>query len=339
MKFTQILFFVLQHIRKNIVLLPIFFFFLMSILVINIDTSLIFTVSLWENIATNFFGRKVGTRYIQFNGLNRTAYKKDHIRFNNVISWKKNYLLNKVYFSTSFINLKNDNNLKPEVAYLNADLNKEEIIKENKNKSGIYRWTNLNTGSTYVGSSVNLAKRLNYYYNYSCLTKKNMVIYKAILKYGYSNFKLEILEYCAPEECVKREQYYLDLLKPEYNLLKTAGSSLGYKHTEETIAKFKAKKFTPDQLAKLRAHLTQLNQSENQRLGARERMLKINAAKGIKVEVTDLITNETIVYDSLRKTAEALNTDLKALRYNEMVQEKRDEIVPFKKQYIIKIKR
>ena len=89
----------------------------------------------------------------------------------------------------------------------------------------------------------------------------------------------------------------------------------------------------------MRAHLTQLNQSENQRLGARERMLKINAAKGIKVEVTDLITNETIVYDSLRKTAEALNTDLKALRYNEMVQEKRDKIVPFKTKYIIKIKR
>lgn len=242
------------------------------ILAINVETSLIFTVSLWENIVTNFFGRKVGRVSLQFNSLNRTAYKRDHIRFNDVIPWKIKYLLNKVYFSTSSISLKNDNNLEPEVTYLNADLNKEEIIKENRNKSGIYRWTNLNTGFIYIGSSVNLAKRLNYYYNYSCLTKQNMVIYKAILKYGYSNFKLDILEYCAPEECVKREQYYLDLLKPEYNLLKTAGSSLGYKHTEETIAKFKERKFTPEHLAKLRTHLTQLNQSESQRLGAKERM-------------------------------------------------------------------
>lgn len=30
------------------------------------------------------------------------------------------------------------------------------------------------------------------------------------------------------------EQYYLDLLKPSFNILKTARSSLGYKHTEQT---------------------------------------------------------------------------------------------------------
>ena len=34
-----------------------------------------------------------------------------------------------------------------------------------------------------------------------------------------------------------REQYYMDLLKPEYNILKTAGSSLGYQHLEEAKKK------------------------------------------------------------------------------------------------------
>lgn len=64
-----------------------------------------------------------------------------------------------------------------------------------------------------------------------------MVIYKALLKYGYSGFKLEILEYCNQKEKVLiREQYYLDLLKPPYNILKQAGSSLGFRHTEETRA-------------------------------------------------------------------------------------------------------
>jgi hypothetical protein len=64
-----------------------------------------------------------------------------------------------------------------------------------------------------------------------------MIIYKALLKYGYSGFKLEILEYCNQmEEVLTREQYYLDLLKPEYNILKQAGSSLGFRHTEETRA-------------------------------------------------------------------------------------------------------
>jgi hypothetical protein len=35
---------------------------------------------------------------------------------------------------------------------------------------------------------------------------------------------------------LEREQYYLDLLKPEYNILKVAGSSLGFKHSEESRA-------------------------------------------------------------------------------------------------------
>lgn len=64
-----------------------------------------------------------------------------------------------------------------------------------------------------------------------------MIIYKAIIKYGYSGFKLEILEYCDPKDLIKREQHYLNLLKPKYNILLTAGSSYGYKHTEETKSK------------------------------------------------------------------------------------------------------
>jgi len=51
---------------------------------------------------------------------------------------------------------------------------------------------------------------------------------------------LEILEYCdgsTREDLIKREQYYIDLLKPEYNILQKAGSSLGFKHSEETLTK------------------------------------------------------------------------------------------------------
>ena len=71
---------------------------------------------------------------------------------------------------------------------------------------------------------------------------KNSLIHKALLKYGYSNFKLEILEYCDTVNCIEREQFYraaLDLYKPNYNILKLAGSSQGFKHSPETIAKLK----------------------------------------------------------------------------------------------------
>jgi GIY-YIG catalytic domain len=204
----------------------------------------------------------------------------------------------------------------PSVTYSNSDTDKELVIKENKGKSGIYRWTNLETGKSYIGSSVNLGRRLRDYYNYSFLThpaNNKMVVYKALVKYGYSKFKLEILEYCGANHVLEREQYYLDRFKPAYNLLASANSSLGYRHTKES-------------LVKLRKHLTELN-----------------AKKGILVEVTDLETapppseggggrrspplrskgggpTKVITkYESIRKAAEALNSDGKAIRYNEKI--------------------
>jgi hypothetical protein len=130
----------------------------------------------------------------------------------------------------------------PEISYSNADTLKEAILNENKSKSGIYRFTNTINGKSYIGSSVNLRKRFNHYYSGSSLlrTKTTSAISNALLKYGYSNFTLEILEYCDPSDTIKREQHYLDLLKPEYNILSIAGSSLGRKHTESTKAKLRA---------------------------------------------------------------------------------------------------
>ena len=68
-----------------------------------------------------------------------------------------------------------------------------------------------------------------------------MVINKALLKYGYSEFKLEILENCDAKDLVKKEQYYMDILNPEYNVLNTAYSSLGYKHTPSCFARYATK--------------------------------------------------------------------------------------------------
>lgn len=50
---------------------------------------------------------------------------------------------------------------------------------------------------------------------------------------------MELLEYCDNVDTLKREQYYMDLLKPEYNIVKIAGSTLGYKHTSESLEKMR----------------------------------------------------------------------------------------------------
>jgi hypothetical protein len=140
----------------------------------------------------------------------------------------------------------NNINIIPVVSYSNTDKYKHIIYKENKNKSGIYRWNNLVTGSSYVGSALNLTNRLSNYFSPVFLKRSVLrgksIIYNSLLKYGYCNFSLDIIEYCESSILIKREQYYIDTLNPEYNILKRAGSILGYKHTKETLLKFKERK-------------------------------------------------------------------------------------------------
>lgn len=107
------------------------------------------------------------------------------------------------------------------------------------------------------------------------LKRSNSIIFSAILKSGIGNFSLTILEYCLPEEQFQREDYYITTLQPEYNILQKAGSSLGYKHSEEVRKKM------------------------------RELGRKHPDAKGI--EVLDLTTNETSCYDSILAASKALN--------------------------------
>lgn len=124
--------------------------------------------------------------------------------------------------------------LVPVKVYANSDKEKELIITENTGRSGIYKWVHIEYGKSYIGSSSKLNIRLRQYFNFNHISypKRNMVIYKALLKYGYAAFRLEILEYCSPEVLLEREQFYFDLLNPEYNILKIAGSPLGYRHSE-----------------------------------------------------------------------------------------------------------
>jgi group I intron endonuclease len=187
-----------------------------------------------------------------------------------------------------------------------ADSDKKKIVGENKRKSGVYRLTNLENGKFYVGSSVDLGCRFTTYYCfiYISVRTKSSLICRALLKYGYSKFKVEILEYCGKEILLQREQYYLDLLKPEYNILKTAGNSLGFKHSEDTLAKFRARKHTEETLEKFKT-----------RVLSAEARAKISAIKGSKVVVSDLLTGEINEYNSIHMAAKGLGAPYSTVRY------------------------
>lgn len=63
----------------------------------------------------------------------------------------------------------------PVKKYSNADLQKSQIINENQGKAGVYRLVNLVNGKTYIGSSVNLAKRLKRYFTFSFISNKKKI--------------------------------------------------------------------------------------------------------------------------------------------------------------------
>lgn len=205
----------------------------------------------------------------------------------------------------------------PVIVYRNADIDKLQITKENKGKSGVYRWVNLVNGKSYVGSSVDLGRRMGHYFSLAYLEryvkKGKSQIYASLLKYGYSSFSLEILEYCEKSLAVSREQYYIDLLNSEYNILKKAGSPLGYKHSDETIERLRAFAVRPDNLEKLKIFNASLAQKERMRINTsseehKKHLKRIQLASSHSVIVLDTFNNETTVLPSIHEAARFMGT-------------------------------
>ena len=179
------------------------------------------------------------------------------------IKKKKNMLNNKskkiqLKYYSSYVG--NSFSIVPVITYPNSDLDKDKAIRQNINKSGIYRWINIVNNKNYTGSSINLGRRFKEYYNYNHISKakRNVPIHNALLKYGYSSFKLQVLEYCDIPNLIEREQYYMDILKPEYNVLTVAGSVLGFKHSEATKELFRLSR-----LGRVPSEATRLKLSAN----------------------------------------------------------------------------
>lgn len=224
--------------------------------------------------------------------------------------------INKLFFVTHFFNnpwryIHTSLTATAIKTYDNADTQKKSIIEDNRGKTGIYLWVNKKNGKSYVGSAVNLANRFYAYYNLKYTLKSAMAISRALLKYGHSEFSLHILEYCEVHNVLEREQYYLDLILPEYNILKKAGSSLGYRHTEETLVKFKERKHSEE--SRLRIGSSRIGMALNE-----ETRMKISSSLkgvgGIKVWVTNIETKEKIAYESLTEAALAVGVSHHTIR-------------------------
>jgi hypothetical protein len=110
--------------------------------------------------------------------------------------------------------------------------------------AGVYMIKNSINGKSYIGSSISLYKRLSEHFEK--LRKgihKNPHLQSSYLKYG-NVFNFEILKICKPEEVFQTEQYYLDAIKPEYNINKMATGRHGPMR-KETIEKRSLSQYKP----------------------------------------------------------------------------------------------
>lgn len=137
-------------------------------------------------------------------------------------------------------------NIKPVMVfeYLTNPDTKKLAYRTLKPFSGIYLIVNLVNGKYYIGSAVtgNIYMRLH---KHLFSKMGNVLVGKAVEKYGLENFVFLVLELVPQQETVdvklllEREDHYIMYFKPEYNFAPLATNSVGWNHSEESIQKMK----------------------------------------------------------------------------------------------------
>lgn len=128
---------------------------------------------------------------------------------------EKNYMA----FSSHFLNTKKkDKNFR--LNPLNSQhANSFSFLKD---KQGVYMITNNVTKKFYVGISINLYARFQNYFTVKRLQENSSSrINRALLKYGYNNFTVSILEIFTDSSFSDlriKEDFYIEVLKPQYNI-------------------------------------------------------------------------------------------------------------------------
>lgn len=86
----------------------------------------------------------------------------------------------------------------------------------------IYKIENTVNGKLYIGSTKNFESRKNIHLRQlRSGTHHNIHLLRAFIKYGEEKFVFSILEEC--ELLFEREQYWINILKPEYNIGSVGG--------------------------------------------------------------------------------------------------------------------
>lgn len=107
-----------------------------------------------------------------------------------------------------------------------------EYTRKQLSQAGVYAIRHIASGNTYIGSTGRSfkARWKEHKVDMRRNVARNQYLQRAWNKYGEPAFEFIILEACDPNECIAREQHYIDMLKPEYNIAPSAGSNIGMKN-------------------------------------------------------------------------------------------------------------
>lgn len=111
---------------------------------------------------------------------------------------------------------------------------KLDITQEDYHKSGVYIIKSMIDNKIYIGSTKDFITR--YKTHKSKLYRgihHSVYLQNFYNKYGNEKLTFSIIEFCDKEHLIKREQYWLDKLKPQFNTRKIAENNEGTKRTQE----------------------------------------------------------------------------------------------------------
>jgi group I intron endonuclease len=172
---------------------------------------------------------------------------------------------------------------------------------KNKLNTGVYRILNSVNGKSYVGSTSKVGFQIRWTIHKEELRSgrhRNRHLLAAWRKYGEESFEFLIVERCQPENCLSREQFWMDKDKTYerrcgYNLAKSAWNCLGMKRSAAT-----------------KARLSELAKGNQRFLGRRH-----TAASKLKMSLAQkgkTISKETLAKMSAANKGKKLSVETKA---------------------------
>lgn len=194
----------------------------------------------------------------------------------------------------------------------------------------VYVIQNRINNKIYLGSTFDLSTRINRHLNE---LKKNIhhsiALQRAYNKYGIDQFDFKIIKFCNKTDCRKIEQFYLNVLNPEYNTSLSATAPMeGRKHTIATLDKFKSrvvlkgtdsphygKKHTLASRKKMSKSRTGLKRTENTRKKMSDTAKQINSIGRINRDVVrkKVRSSDGNIFKSLTECAEFYNMSVSSV--------------------------